>query len=351
MNDDQQIKSVPEICVAALIKNGAEKFLLVKSPKWRKWVLPGGHVEFGETAEAAVEREVAEEVGLKIENIKFLNIEEFVKSPDFDEDKHLLGMVYYAETNDAEDAVKPEEREIKEFAWKTAEEILADKDVHDLVRRGINAYRSQTTVGVKGSLQEQRPFDAPRSEADRSAGLAQGDKKETATTNVATDENEGNDADDLRVKCGEYLNGWKRAQADYQNLVKEVAKDKMAFVKYANQALIMELLPIMDNFKAAFNLIPDAEMKSAWVVGFSHIKKQMADFLAGNGVEEIKTVGEKLDVAVHEAVEYDEKSDPSTSSGEEGEIIAERKSGYKLNGRVIQAAKVVVSGKREDTPK
>jgi len=286
MGDD---KKIPELCVAALIKNGAEKFLVVKSPKWQKWVLPGGHVEFGETSEAAVEREVVEEVGLKIENIKFLNIEQFVKSPDYDEEKHLFGVVYYAETSEAEDVVKPEEQEIKEFVWKTVAEILTDKDVHDLVRRGIQVYQEQTTVGAK---------------------------------------------------LDEYLNGWKRAQADYQNLVKDVAKDKMEFVKYTNQALIMELLPIMDNFKAAFNLIPEAELKSAWVVGFSHIKKQMADFLAVNGVEEIKTIGEQLDVAVHEAVEYDEKSEKA-----KGEIIAERKSGYKLNGRVIQAAKVVVSGK------
>lgn len=299
MSDDKEIKSIPEICVAALIKNSAEKFLLVKSPKWKKWVLPGGHVEFGETAEAAVEREVAEEVGLKIANIKFLNIEQFVKSPDFDEEKHLLGAVYYAETGDAEDAVKPEEREIKEFVWKTAEEILADEDAHDLVKRSVALRQAQGDTAL------------------------------------------------LRSHCEEYLNGWKRAQADYQNLVKEVAKDKMEFVKYANQFLVMELLAIMDNFKAAFNLIPEAELKSAWVVGFSHIKKQLFDFLTANGVEEIKTVGEKLDVSVHEAVEYDEKSSPSTGSGQEGEIIAERKGGYKLNGRVIQVAKVVVSGRKE----
>lgn len=302
MNDDQKIKSIPEVCVAALIKNNAEKFLVVKSPKWQKWVLPGGHVEFGETAEAAVAREVAEEVGLKIANIKFLNFAEFVLSPDFDETKHLVGAVYFAETGDAEDAVKPEKEEIKEFCWKTASEILDDKDVHDYVKRGV----------------------ALRQDFDVAQSSAQGD---TAL---------------LCSQSDEYLAGWKRSQADYQNLVKEVAKDKMEFVKYANQALIMELLPILDNFKAAFNLIPEPELKSAWVVGFSHIKKQLFDFLTANGVEEIKTVGEKLDVSVHEAVEYDEKSERA-----EGEIIAERKGGYKLNGRVIQVAKVVVSGKKE----
>lgn len=178
---------------------------------------------------------------------------------------------------------------------------------------------------------------APLSGARDDAKAGAGDDVSPAAGALGTPKTE---AEELKEKCDEYLAGWRRAQADYQNLVKETAKDKMEFVKYANHALILELLPIMDNFKAAFNLIPEAESNSAWVVGFSHIKKQLFDFLTANGVEEIKTVGEKLDVSVHEAVEYDEKSEKA-----EGEIIAERKGGYKLNGRVIQVAKVVVSGR------
>jgi len=285
MSNEEQKKQTPEICVAVLIKNSADKFLLVKSPKWRQWVLPGGHVEFGEAIEVAVAREAEEETGLRVSGVKFLNFAEFVLSPDFDKTRHLVGAVYYAETEDAEDAVTPEKEEVKEFRWKVASEILTDNDVHDYVKQGLRSYQDGG-------------------------------------------------------KIDEYLNGWKRAQADYQNLVKETARDKAEFVKFANAGLILELLPIMDNFKVAFTQIPEAEQKSAWVTGFSHIKKQLFDFLTANGVEEIKTVGEKLDVSIHEAVEYEEKSEKA-----EGEVIAERKGGYKLNGRVIQVAKVVVSGK------
>ena len=142
----------------------------------------------------------------------------------------------------------------------------------------------------------------------------------------------------LRTQCEEYLNGWKRAMADYQNLVKDVAKEKLEFVKFANQNLILELLLILDNFKLAFSNVPDAEKNGAWVVGFSHIKKQLEDFLRENGVEEIKTVGEKFDPMLHEAVEKVENSEK-----ESGVIVDEKRSGYKLHGKVVQAAKVVVA--------
>jgi len=142
---------------------------------------------------------------------------------------------------------------------------------------------------------------------------------------------------ELEQKCGEYLAGWQRAQADYQNLKKESAKDRELFVKYANANLIMELLPILDNFKAAYKQIPENEQGSAWVIGFSFIKKQLEDFLKANGVEEIKSVGEKFDYAFHDAV-----GKRIEAGVAEDIILEEKKAGYTLNGKVIQAAKVVV---------
>jgi molecular chaperone GrpE len=147
---------------------------------------------------------------------------------------------------------------------------------------------------------------------------------------------------DLEQKCGEYLSGWQRAQADYQNLVKEFDEKRTQYTKYSNENLILEIIPILDNFKAAFSQIPEEEKESAWVIGFSFIKKQLQDFLNQNGVEEIVTTDKEFDVAEHEAVEYDKES-----KKKEGTVVVEKKAGYKLNGKVIQVAKVVVSGKEK----
>jgi len=149
----------------------------------------------------------------------------------------------------------------------------------------------------------------------------------------------------LKAQNQEYLNGWKRAQADYQNLKKEKDRERAEFVKYANANLLMEILPVFDHFKSAFRQIPESEKESAWVVGFSYIKKQLFDFLTANGIEEIKTVGEEFDHNLHEAVEFRE------SESQKEIILEEVKAGYKLNGKVIQAAKVVVGKAIEQATK
>lgn len=143
---------------------------------------------------------------------------------------------------------------------------------------------------------------------------------------------------ELKNKCEEYLNGWKRAQADYQNLVKENAKQRSELIRYANEDLILDLLPILDNFKIAYSQIPEDEKSSSWVVGFSHIKKQLEDVLAASGIEPIKTVGEKFDVSCHEAI------DKRTDGKKEDDVVLEEvQPGYRLNGKVIQVAKVIIN--------
>lgn len=149
----------------------------------------------------------------------------------------------------------------------------------------------------------------------------------------------GNELEELKKKCEEYLNGWKRAQADYQNLVKETANWRAEFVKFANENLVLELLPILDNFEAAFSLVPESHRAAPVAVGFAHIKKQLEDFLKENGVDRIKTVGEKFDPTRHEAVEHRQ-----VEGAEQNVVIEEKRAGYMLNGKVARPAKVVVAG-------
>ncbi|OGF31351.1 nucleotide exchange factor GrpE [Candidatus Falkowbacteria bacterium RIFOXYD2_FULL_35_9] len=141
----------------------------------------------------------------------------------------------------------------------------------------------------------------------------------------------------LKQEAGENLAGWQRAKADYENLTKENARDRLEYIKYANANLIMELLPIYDNFKLAFNAVPEADKTSSWVIGLQHIMKQMQDFLQSNGIEEIQTYCQNFDPELHEAVES-----VADANFDNGQIIKTIKSGYKLHHKIIQVAKVVV---------
>ncbi len=139
-------------------------------------------------------------------------------------------------------------------------------------------------------------------------------------------------------KSEEYLNGWKRAKADYLNFKKDTEKRQVEIVQFANAALIFELLPIFENFKLAWKHVPEAERKQEWVKGFLHLKNQWQSFFENLGIKEIKTVGEKFDPNFHEAVAHEKKE------GFAPDIIFEEvKPGYTLHGKVINPAKVKVA--------
>jgi molecular chaperone GrpE len=122
-----------------------------------------------------------------------------------------------------------------------------------------------------------------------------------------------------------------RALADGQNLIKRQTLEKEEFVKYANQEIISEFLMVYDHLKMSIGSLPEAEKGNAWVAGVELTIKQFRDLLAVNGVEEIKTIGEKFNPAEMEAIE---------GSGEK--VAKEIMPGYKLNGKVIRAARVVL---------
>lgn len=145
-------------------------------------------------------------------------------------------------------------------------------------------------------------------------------------------------ADDLEKKCQEYLAGWQRAQADYVNLQKTTEREKSEWVKFANQGILTELLPIYDHLKLAIKHVPEEQKKEGWVVGMENIKNQFGKFLTDNGVEEIKTVGEKFNPEEHEAV----MAENAESDDHQGVIKEELRGGYKLNNKVLYPARVVV---------
>lgn len=143
--------------------------------------------------------------------------------------------------------------------------------------------------------------------------------------------------DELQEKCDEYLAGWKRARADYENLQKETTARIAENIKYGTEELLLELLPMVDHFTYAFKGIPDEEKGSNWLKGIEHIQKNFMKILEAHGVETIPTVGQKFNHEFHEAVEEIE-----VEGGTSGEIVEEVASGFKLNGKIIRVAKVKV---------
>ena len=157
---------------------------------------------------------------------------------------------------------------------------------------------------------------------------------------------------DLEKQCEEYLNNWKRERADFLNYKKDEAERIVTLVKYAKEDIILNILPILYNIELAEKQLPDKLKKGKggtpqsieWTKGFLQIKKQTEEFLKKEGIEEIKTIGEKFNPETMEAVAEAEGSDSGTAEGgDEGTIMEELQKGYIMDGKVIRPAKVKVT--------
>jgi molecular chaperone GrpE len=145
--------------------------------------------------------------------------------------------------------------------------------------------------------------------------------------------------------CDEYLSGWKRAQADYQNLKKESEREKMEFAKYANERLLSDLLPALDQFALALRFVPDTatlpeeEKKkwNNWLIGIKAVATLWEQAAKSAGLERITSEG-AFDPMKHEAV-----GEESVEEKESGSIIRVMEDGWALNGKVLRPAKVIIS--------
>ncbi len=111
----------PEPTVSAIIFNPEGKILLCKSHKWgNKYVIPGGHIELGEKMEEALKREILEETGLNIYDIRLIGLKESIYSDTFHEKKHFIFIDYLCKT-DSSDVLLNDEAET--YEWVDINEI------------------------------------------------------------------------------------------------------------------------------------------------------------------------------------------------------------------------------------
>lgn len=143
---------------------------------------------------------------------------------------------------------------------------------------------------------------------------------------------------ELELKIEEYLNGWKRAKADYINLKKETEQRQKQMAEFALVMISMKIIPVADNLNKAFGFAPEDAKQTEWFKGIENTKKQLENILNELGLEKIKTIGEKFNPVFHEAVAF-EKKDGITAET----IFEEVSAGYLLQGKTVVAAKVKVA--------
>ncbi len=139
----------------------------------------------------------------------------------------------------------------------------------------------------------------------------------------------------LRGESSKFQEKFKRSQADFANYRRRVKEDKKGLaVKYKCE-VIDALLPVLDNFERA---LESSDRDDEFSRGVEMIYRQFKDSLKKEGVEEIEAEGEEFDHEYHEAVEQVEAGE-----SEEGTVVEEVQTGYRLDDRVIRPALVKVA--------
>lgn len=135
------------------------------------------------------------------------------------------------------------------------------------------------------------------------------------------------------------LEGWQRTRADFVNIKKENEKSRIELKKYANEQLILDILPVLDSFDmASANKKAWESVDKNWRDGIMYIQSQLLSTLEQNGVIKIDAINKEFDTNLHNSIEV-VKTNKKESYNTVAEVL---QNGYMLNGKVIRPAKVKV---------
>ncbi|EPR41462.1 Protein grpE [Desulfovibrio sp. X2] len=129
-----------------------------------------------------------------------------------------------------------------------------------------------------------------------------------------------------------------RALAELENAKRRLEREKDEFRKYATETVLSDLVPVLDNLELALAHGRGNEACKDLVIGVEMTVKLFLDSLARHGLEQVGAVGDEFDPAWAEAVGV-----TADSGLEDNHVAAILQRGYKLNGRVIRPAKVMIA--------
>lgn len=135
-----------------------------------------------------------------------------------------------------------------------------------------------------------------------------------------------------------------RVLADFDNYKKRTQRDQAEALKYANEKLIRELLPVVDNLERALSHSRETRDFDRMMEGVELIHKQLLSALAKYGVTPIESLHQAFDPSLHQSigqVEVDEGSD-----AKENQVVGETQKGYHLNERVLRPSLVTIAKKK-----
>lgn len=196
--------------------------------------------------------------------------------------------------------------------------------------------QKQQDLPDRDQKQEQDQGQEPTVVPDGAA--QQGERREAADR--PNEETPPGDYDTVMAERDGYLDQLLRERADFANFRRRVDQERILARQLASRDILVQLLPVMDDFNRAMAAVPEDQAESGWVSGTTMVGKKLASVLERAGVTPLDAVGQRFDPAVHEAV----ASEPGTS----GEYVAEvYQDGY-VQGQSLLRPAMVKTGDAPD---
>lgn len=173
-------------------------------------------------------------------------------------------------------------------------------------------------------------------EADHSDNVAE--KEQASAENTGKTAPEDKSADESQKKIEELNDKLLRLYSEFDNYRKRTIKENAEIRKTAAEDLIVDLLPVIDDFDRAIKSFETTDQIDAVKEGVVLIYSKMKNILSAKGLQELSSIGEVFDTDHQEAIAHI----PAPSEDMKNKVLDEVQKGYKLHDKVIRFAKVVV---------
>ena len=151
------------------------------------------------------------------------------------------------------------------------------------------------------------------------------------------------EVEDLKKQLADKHDRMLRAAAEVENVKRRTQRERDEYVRYANESLIRDLLPALDNFDRALAAARSAGEAAKVIDGITLIQREFLKVLERAGVTRYSALGERFDPNRHEA------TGRMVAPGHAPDTVAvELAPGYMLGGRVLRPAQVLVAASDED---
>ena len=154
----------------------------------------------------------------------------------------------------------------------------------------------------------------------------------------AADQQAAKQVEEMQGKLAEANDRYLRLAAEFDNYRRRTAKERMDLIALANENLVKDMLPIIDDFERALAAMKDSDDSASAKEGTELIYNKMVAFLKKNGVVEIDALGKEFDTDFHEAV----AQFPVEEKKKKNTVIDVTQKGYTMGEKVIRYAKVVI---------